>query len=293
MSSLQYSLQLGLEFHSGGTLVDRALARLSRGPASTAVLAQEVLALRGNPRAAAAAVYTLLGGDPRVQVDRQGVWSLAAEPARPASRPLRSESWVVVDVETTGGAIAFGHRVIEVGAVRVEGGRITGTYSSLVNPGRAIPRIITSLTGITEEMIAAAPPFDYVASELERELLGRVFVGHNAGFDWRFVSMEMERTTGRALVGHRLCTLRLARRILPHLSSRSLGSLAEYYGIPMERHHRALDDALATARLLLHFFDALEELGITDWEDCQDFLRPPSRRRRRRRTAFPRSLDAA
>ena len=293
--SLQHVLPLeGVTLRPTNTLVDRALSRLGEGPLSTEQLAAEVLALRGNPRAAAAAVFTLLGSEKRARVDARGVWSLARpEPGPSASVPLSLQRWVVVDVETTGGSIGFGHRMIEIGMVCVTEGRIEQTYSSLVNPGIPVPSMITSLTGITQRMVDPAPRFDAIAPEVEALLSGRVFVGHNAGFDWRFVSHEMERSTARGLTGSKLCTLRLARRLLSHLPSRSLGSLAEYFGIPMETHHRALDDALATAHLLLRLIEMLEDREIRDWDAAEAFIRKRRRRKRRRHDAMPRSADAA
>jgi DNA polymerase III epsilon subunit family exonuclease len=283
------SLSPRVELRPTGGLLGRALERLAEGPRSTSSLAEEVLALRGNPRAAAAAVFALLGSDPRVQVDREGNWSLTPSSGAPAE-PLRGEEWVVVDVETTGGSPARGHRVIEIAAVRVSGGSIRESFSTLVNPRRPIPRMITSLTGIAGDMVADAPPFEAIAAEVGALLAGRVFVGHNAAFDWRFVCAEMERCTGRTLHGRQLCTLRLARRILAHLPSRSLGTVARYLGVEMAMQHRALDDALATAQLLLRFLERLEEDGVTSWAALDSFL--ARRRRSPVRSAMPRSIDA-
>lgn len=285
------SLEVGLR--PSGSLVDRAIARLSTGPAATLTLAEDILALRGNPRAAAAAVYALLGSDPRVRVDRSGVWSLTAPPDETvgAIGSLAETNWVVVDVETTGGSPAHGHRIIEIAAVEVAGGEIVGEYSSLVNPGRPIPRMITSLTGIANDMVVDAPTFEEIAPRVTDVLGGRVFVAHNASFDWRFVCSELERCTGQTLTGNRLCTLRLARRLLPNLPSRSLGALADYHGIAMDTHHRALDDAVATARLLVSFLDRLAALGVADWESLGAYFRAPAPRRRR--SARPAPMDSA
>jgi DNA polymerase III epsilon subunit family exonuclease len=281
----------GVALRPSGTLVDRAVANLASGPMSTARLAAEVLALRGNPKAAAAAVFALLGSDPRVHVDGAGVWSLASsEEAKPAVA-FRDEEWVVLDVETTGGSPARGHRVIEIAAVKVAAGRIVGEYSTLVNPRRAIPRMITSLTGIADGAVQNAPYFEQIAPAVTAALGGRVFVGHNAGFDWRFVCAELERCTGRTLIGRQFCTLRVARKLLPNLPSRSLGSLAEYYGVEMITHHRALDDAMATARLLLRFLDTLAEHGVEDWHGLDVLFRKSPRKRPR--SARPMPMDAA
>jgi DNA polymerase-3 subunit epsilon len=278
-----------LRFQRGGSLTERALRMLEAGPLDTAVLARQVLGISGDARAAAGAVFALLGTDPRFTVSPAGVWSLGSAPA--PHRLLRDERFVVVDVETTGGAPAAGHRVTEIAAVCVEGGEIRETFCTLVNPGRRIPSMITSLTGITDEMVRDAPRFAHVADQVLPLLEGRVFVAHNAPFDWRFVSAELERSTGMLPAGRQLCTVKLARKLLPQLPSRSLDGLALYFGLEIESRHRALDDAVATAKVLLRFLDTLEENGVVDWDGMDVFL--GKRTPRRKRTATPRSMDSA
>jgi DNA polymerase III subunit epsilon len=247
--------------------------------------------VRGDAPAAAIAVFTLLGADPRFRVDGAGVWSLAEPPVLEIGRTLLEEDWVVVDVETTGGAPERGHRITEVAAVRVSSGRVSETFATLVNPERRVPPMISALTGITQSMVNGAPPFRAVAPRLARALEGRVFVAHNAGFDWRFVGTEMRLASGSEMVGRRLCTVRLARKLLPNLPSRSLGALARYFGVNIVSHHRALDDARATAELLLRMLHLLAEREITHWPQMQAFLTRRAPRRKRR--AMPRSMDSA
>ncbi|HLM67130.1 MAG TPA: 3'-5' exonuclease, partial [Longimicrobium sp.] len=225
-----------------------------------------------------------------------GTWSVAPAPdveAERGARLLREESWVVVDVETTGGTPARGHRVTEVAAVRVQGGRIADTFCSLVNPERPIPGMITSLTGISNLMVAEQPRFAQVARQLSGALEGCVFVAHNAAFDWRFVSHEMRMATGMTLSGRQLCTVRLSRRLLPQLPSRSLDGLASWFGVEVENRHRALDDAVATAHVLIRLLDMLEDQGVTDWDGLQGVLRRRKARASRKRRAKPRSMEAA
>jgi DNA polymerase-3 subunit epsilon len=279
----------GMRFERGGSLSDHALRLLAHEPLHTSALAACVLGISGDAGAAARAVFALLGGDPRFSVSPEGVWSVGA--AAPARRRLREESFVVVDVETTGGSPGSGHRVTEIAAVCVAGGEIGERFSTLVNPERRIPGMITSLTGITDAMVAGAPRFGEVAHRLADFLEGRVFVAHNASFDWRFLCAEMERATGMLPSGRQLCTVRLARKLVPQLPSRSLDGLALFYGLEIEARHRALDDALATAKVLLRFLDTLEERGIEDWEGVEVLL--GKRAPRRKRTATPRSMDSA
>jgi DNA polymerase III subunit epsilon len=151
--------------------------------------------------------------------------------------------------------------------------------------------MITSITGITDEMVRDAPRFHEVGPRLVDFLAGRVFVAHNAAFDWRFLCAEMERTAGRTLHGRQLCTVKLARKLLPQLPSRSLDALAIYFGLEIEARHRALDDAVATAHVLLRLIEILGERGVDDWGGVQTVL--GARSPRRKRVAMPRSMDSA
>jgi DNA polymerase-3 subunit epsilon len=281
----------GLELRRGGTLVERALAALGAGPLHTTELAARVMGIRGGAAAAAAAVFTLLGTDPRFRVDAAGVWDLTVPRAGGTAATLHEEEWVVVDVETTGGSPHQGHRITEIAAVRVSGGEIRETYSTLVNPDRHIPRMITSLTGITNEMVRGAPRFHEVAHRVSEVLGGCVFVAHNAAFDWRFVNSEMQRATSHALSGRQLCTVRLARKLLPHLPSRGLDALAQYYGLEIEARHRALDDAVATAHVLLRFLDTLRDREVVDWTGMEVVL--GKRAPRKKRQISPKSMESA
>jgi DNA polymerase-3 subunit epsilon len=284
----------GVRLERDGSLTDRALRVLQAEPLPSVEVARRVLGITGGAGAAAQAVFTLLGGDPRFAVDAQGVWSVATAPAEATpARPLREEEFVVVDVETTGGSPYRGHRVTEVAAVRVSGGRIADTFCTLVNPERPIPAMITGLTGITQAMVADQPRFAQVADRVSDALRGSVFVAHNAAFDWRFVCHEMSMATGMTLSGRQLCTVRLARKLLPNLPSRSLDGLALYFGVEIESRHRALDDAVATARVLLRFIEMLEEQGVEDWEAVQRMLRKRKPRKSRKRKAAPQSMEAA
>jgi DNA polymerase III epsilon subunit family exonuclease len=286
----------GVRLERDGSLTDRALRVLSAEPLPSMEVARRVLGITGGAGAAAVAVFTLLGGDPRFRVDAQGVWSVAPErdPEVPLpSRPLREEQFVVVDVETTGGAPSRGHRVTEVAAVRVSGGQVRDTFCTLVNPERPIPGMITGLTGISNAMVADQPRFAQVASRVASAIAGSVFVAHNAAFDWRFICHEMSLARGMTLSGRQLCTVRLSRRLLPQLPSRSLDGLALFFGVEIETRHRALDDAVATAHVLLRLIDLAEEQGVTDWEGLQALLRRRKARKARRRKAMPVSMEAA
>jgi len=246
-----------------GTLKARAASVLDRGPVHTVELAREALGLEGPPQVLSAAVYTLLGSDPRFVVDAEGIWRLESGVA-PPGEPLSRLSYAVVDVETTGGSWRRGDRVTEVAVVPVTAGQVGRGMDTLVNPGRRIPPRIQGLTGITDEMVAGAPPFPGVAPRVEEALTDRIFVAHNVRFDWGFIRNHLLDATGDAPEFRLLCTLRLGRFLLPRLKRYGLDSLTQHFGIRIHQRHRAYGDALATARLLLHLLMEAEARGITD-----------------------------
>jgi len=155
--------------------------------------------------------------------------------------------YAIVDIETTGG-YAEKHRVTEIAIYHHDGMQITDHYKTLINPGRKIPHFITGLTGINYEMVKEAPSFADVADEVMGWLKDRVFVAHNAHFDYSFLKKEFE-DTGKPWNSKKLCTVRLSRKIIPGLDSYGLGRLAESLGIKIPDRHRAGGDALATARI--------------------------------------------
>jgi DNA polymerase III subunit epsilon len=155
--------------------------------------------------------------------------------------------YAIVDIETTGG-YAENHRVTEIAIYHFDGVQVTDKFHTLINPGRKIPTFITGLTGITTEMVSEAPAFEEVAEEIYERLKDRVFVAHNAHFDYSFLKKEFDES-GIAWTTKKLCTVRLSRKIIPGLNSYSLGRLAESLGIKIPDRHRAGGDALATTRI--------------------------------------------
>lgn len=263
----------GLRFTPHSPLVQRALKTIGRSPIETEDLAREVFGLRqAPPGLASRLVFDLLGTDHRFAVDSRGVWSLAAPEPTPGRIPVASLGFAVVDVETTGSSVARGARIVEFSAVLVEDGRLTGEYTTLVNPDAWIPRWVTRLTGIEPDMVEEAPRFSDVAHHVAECLEGRVFVAHNVSFDWRFVAEEMRRARRVMPEGPRLCTVRLARKAVPGLRRRGLDSLARYYDIRIENRHRAGDDARATARMLIHMLEAADRQGIRYWDQLEDWV---------------------
>lgn len=245
----------------GGALRAAARSCLADGMMPAETLARAVLGFpRIDPRLADHLLGTLLGDDPAFERS-DGRWRL--RPPLPVPPPCRlaEASFVVVDVETTGGRPP-GDRIIEIGAVRIRGGRIDAEWSTLVNPGRALSRFVVGLTGIEDAMVERAPRFGAVADGFVGFLGAATFVAHNAIFDWRFLNAELLHASGGTLTNPRLCTVRLARRLLPHVRRRNLDALAHLFGVPIEGRHRALGDARATARILLRLLEVAGEQGV-------------------------------
>lgn len=303
-------------------LIVRARELLASGSLDSVALMERVCALpSAPPRVADRLAEALFGRHTDFVRDADGRWSLSPDrngvrpvpiPAVPVDTPLRTVRerrqaatgerdsddvalrdvrFAVVDVETTGTSPAQRDRVTEIAIVQVTGGEVSECYETLVNPERAIPPAIVALTRITEEMVRNAPRFPAVASDVVGRLRERVFVAHNASFDWRFVSHEVQRAAGVALTGEQLCTVRLARLLLPQLPRRSLDAVTHYFGIDIGARHRAAGDALATAHVLVRLLRLAEDRGATTWRELTALMQRGGARAKRRRSAMPRGVD--
>jgi DNA polymerase-3 subunit epsilon len=166
-------------------------------------------------------------------------------------------TFVVVDVETTG-LSPMEDRITEIAMMKVKNGVLLDEFSTLVNPLVSIPASITSLTGIDNLMVADAPTAREVAPTITEFLGNSIFVAHNAPFDWGFVSQTAMRERNIELSNPQLCTVKLSRRILPHLNSKSLGPVTSALNITIPERHRASGDAYATALVLVKFLSYLQ-----------------------------------
>ncbi|MBN2567760.1 hypothetical protein JXB02_06790 [Candidatus Woesearchaeota archaeon] len=178
--------------------------------------------------------------------------------------------FIVTDIETTG-LSRDRHRITEIAAVKVEGSRVRGSFQTLVDPGVPIPRFITRLTGIDDEMVRGAPRIGDALPEFLSFLDDGILVAHNAGFDYGFLSANAERHLDTRLGNDILCTRRLATRLLPDLPSKRLEALCEHFRITNERAHRALADARATTRVFIGFRKQLNDYGLRTAEDLLRF----------------------
>ena len=156
--------------------------------------------------------------------------------------------YVVVDLETSGGN-PLRDRIIEIAAYLFDGETVVDELVTLIDPETTIPAYITTLTGITNAMVAGAPKFYEIAKRLVKLTDGCVFVAHNAPFDYGFIRNEYQRL-GYVYNRPTICTVRWTRKLIPGLPSYSLGNLCQSLNIQLEDRHRAAGDALATVKLL-------------------------------------------
>jgi DNA polymerase III epsilon subunit family exonuclease len=202
-------------------------------------------------------------------------------------RPLVRTTFVVLDLETSGGAPHLGAHITEIGAVKVRGGEVLGKFQTFINPETPIPSFITALTGITDEMVASSPRIAEVFPIL-LEFLGSeketVFVAHNAPFDLSFLKAAANASEYRWPRFTVIDTAKLARRVLSRdeVTNCKLGTLAEFFNTSMSPTHRALDDALATVDVLHALIGRVGTLGITTLEELKDFSNRKSSARTRK-----------
>lgn len=239
------------------------------GRASFLTIAETIFSL-GNISAdlAASLVRELIQNDPRFVVDAEFL-STRSQPSNSAL--LRELEFVVLDVEAAQERKMPG-RIIEIGAYRVRGGEVLDEFETLVNPETNVPKFLANLTGISDEMLTSAPRFADIARAFLDFIGDSVLVAHNANFDLPLLNREINRVfAGHRLRNAHLCTVDLARRLVPQLESHRLDSVAAHFQVGIPRRHRAADDALATARVFLRLLDYLAENRISTLSEARRF----------------------
>ena len=198
------------------------------------------------------------------------------------SRLLIDVPFVVFDLETSGAAPSTGAAVTEIGALKVLGGEIVGEFQSFVDPGHHLSDFITSLTGITDEMLAGAPTIDQVLPTF-LDFLGpgheTVLVAHNASFDMSFMKAAASAHSYQWPDYSVIDTARVARYVLDRdeVPNCKLSTLAPFFGSPTSPNHRALDDARATVDVLHGIFERLGSHNVTTLEQLLQFKRKRQR----------------
>ncbi len=193
----------------------------------------------------------------QLQADRR--WLTV--PVDELRRPFQSMPVCVFDVEATGGRPPL-HRIIELGYLRIESSGEERTHSSLVNPGRPLPPFITQMTGLKQAQLDSAPPMEEVMPDLERALDGAILVAHDVSGDLELLNYESFRLQGRMIPNPVVCTVALTKELRPEIEKAGLEAVANELGIEFSQRHRALDDAIATARLWQILFQDLKTQGV-------------------------------
>ena len=177
-------------------------------------------------------------------------------------------SYVVFDIETTGFSPVV-DKIIEIGAVRVEAGKIVDRFSTFVNPKTPIPFRIEQLTHINDSMVLDAPVIETVLPEFMKFCEGAVMVAHNAGFDMSFIERNCElQGIGREFTV--ADTVAMARFLLPGLNRFKLDTVAKAVGVPLDNHHRAVDDAECTAHIFVKFLEMMKERDIVNLDQLNE-----------------------
>jgi len=240
-----------------------AMLRAVGGRASAVKVVDRVMNIRRpEPEFARTLVMDLCDRDPRLHLNFDHVELI---PNAFEARRIFETDFVVFDLETTG-AKAPPCRITEIGAYRIRGGKITEEFHTLVNPQMAIPPFITSLTGISNQMVRYAPKFEEVGPRFMEFIGDSVLVAHNATFDMRFLNHEIGRIYDEYRVANPcLCTVQLSRKLLPDIENHKLKTVARHYNVSLVNHHRASDDARATAEIFLNLMTLLDGHGVEDF----------------------------
>lgn len=215
-------------------------------------------------------VRKILAQDPRFSESPVGNWIIARWPFE-ANQALDEISYCVFDLETTGGVPPL-HRIIEIGACIMKGGRVLKTFEALVNPDRPIPDYVKKLTGIRDKDLVNARDLKTVLQEFKEFSRNCVLVAHNASFDVNFINSEFLRVLNEEIVAPNLCTLKMSKFLVRDCGSHRLESLAEFFEVKLAPRHRALGDADMTAQILIYLLKrAKEVLSAKCLQDLRKF----------------------
>jgi DNA polymerase III epsilon subunit family exonuclease len=256
---------------SDSALVQETFDLLSRngGRAPVTDIVDVVFHLaHADPELAVLLVSDLVHNDPRFVIEA-GQLKIIDDPVE--HRLLSELDFVVLDIEAIGSK-GLPARIIELGAYQVRSGKIIDEFQSLVDPGVPLPRFITALTGISDQMLKGAPKFPEIVNAWLDFAGDAVLVAHNSKFDLALLNREIGRVfPGSRMRNAELCTVKLARRMLRSLDSHNLDALAQYFGLEIGQRHRAASDARATAELLLHLMSQLESEGVRTLFEARRF----------------------
>jgi DNA polymerase-3 subunit alpha (Gram-positive type) len=180
------------------------------------------------------------------------------------------EPYIVLDIETTG-LSKHTHKITEIAAIKVENNKIASKFETLINPETKIPSFITSLTGISNQMVRDSPTIDEVMPKFSIFLAQHPIVAHCAGFDYGFLNHNAQLHLEKELTNKPICTRKISRRLIPELGSYKLSSLCEHFNLKNELAHRAMPDAEVTHKIFNNLKIIMKKKGIDKTEQVLDF----------------------
>ena len=243
-------------------------------PLSSSLIADEVFAIENLPSDLAdKMLYTILETDARFVCDVGNKWSLSVRET--GKQKLKKLQYVVIDVEIVGHASC--PQIIEIAAYRLEELKIVDNFCTFVNPGRAIiPKILPQMNEntaqiITTELLQEAPTFEDMVTDFFQFIGDGILVAHNAHFDLRMINRELKRLGRQKLVNRTIDTLKITRRLFRGIDTQKLPNVAYYFGVSMEQHHLAKDDALVLAKIFPFLIEILADQQIIYFDQLDEF----------------------
>lgn len=180
------------------------------------------------------------------------------------------KDYIILDLETTG-LSKYSSNITEIAAIKVEDGEIKDVFQTLVNPEMHIPSNITRLTGITDSMVSESPTIKEALPDFINFMEDKIMVAHNATFDHGFIEYHAAKHLNHQVTNQKLCTKKLANRLVPQLPSKKLSSLCSHFEVTNEQAHRAMADVKATYQVFQKFLDMMEEKGFVGQDKIMDF----------------------
>ncbi|MAG39265.1 hypothetical protein CMO90_04230 [Candidatus Woesearchaeota archaeon] len=190
---------------------------------------------------------------------------------------MSDNEYTVLDIETTG-LSKYTNKITEIAAIKLKGKKVVGEYQTLINPKTPIPSFITKLTGINDEMVKDSPIIQEALPDFLKFLGDSTLVAHNATFDHGFISYNAKKHLKNNMKNNRLCTRKLANRLLPNLPRKRLEDLCKLFNIKNEQAHRAMGDTKATVKIFKKFWTMMRLANIKTHEEILKFEKtPPSK----------------
>ena len=218
-------------------------------------------------------ILALMDLEPKIEKLGDKLWKCRELSELIPDQPISEVTFVITDIETTGPDF-INDRIIDLAAVKVLGGEIIGSFEQLINPEQKTPKIIERLTGINPEMLQGKPLIEYTLRSYFEFLGQGIFVAHNSSFDFSFIDSEAIRIgIGRIRKNMELCTLKIAKKLLPNQRACGLNGLSKHYEYAIKRRHRAMSDVKATKFFLDKFIEQLAQNEIVTLHQLLDFQR--------------------